>query len=589
VRVRRGAGQVEAGQVEPRTHSQGKRRRDAQKATDFRGQAFVSGPAQARFFGLLAAGGAGLTVALLLVELIASPAPRLPGIALVTAACGATLVTAAILLREHGPARTLDVAGAALMLLGVAAGGLLPDGLDAAAIMPLAGAVLTIPSHRGRPLVIAFVLAFTASMVGETAALTVGADRSGGLSVPQSLVVSGVMLALAYTLIWWVGDRWWTATSRAQHALAGQRRLLEVNERLLSTLDPEGVLNLIADTLKSVVAYDNLSIYRVDRKARVFRPVLARDRFANLIMSATFPLNVGVTGWVVAHGEAQCVNDTAADPRAANIPGTPSDPEALIVVPLFVKGEVAGTLNMGRMGRKEAHFSSDEFDLARLFAGQVSIALQNAETHRAVWDLAETDALTTLRNRGAFDERLKALEARRAAQPFALIMVDLDGFKAYNDRHGHQAGDSVLQAVGQAISSAVRDRDLAFRYGGDEFAILIPNSDPEISILVAERVGRAIAEVEPMPGVHLTASSGIAIFPIDAQAGAGLVAAADTALYRAKDSGGDRAVACCDEDREVAATAAAEARTVVEAAARDAAPGRTGSRPATGARGKPRR
>jgi diguanylate cyclase (GGDEF)-like protein len=527
------------------SQAQAQRTPDRGGPIDARDGVLIAGTEQARTFSLLALVGVALTAGLLFVEAIASPAERLPGTAGVTAMCGATLVLAAVLLRRRAHPAILDAVGVVLMIQGVAAGILLPDGLDAAAVLPLAGAVLTLPSRHGRFLVAMFCLAFVASMAGEAAALTAETRHQQGLSVPQSLAVSGVMLGLTYALVWWVGDRWWRASLRAQYALDGQRRLLEVNERLLSTLDQKGVLSLIADSLKFLVAYDNLSIYRVDRKAGVFRPVLARDRFADLILKATFPLSTGITGWVVAHGEAQCVNDSSADPRAANIPGTPSEPEALIVVPLFVKGEVAGTLNMGRMGGQEAYFSPSEFDLARLFAGQASIALQNAETHRAVWDRAETDALTALRNRGAFDSRLKALASRRSLQPFALIMVDLDGFKAYNDRHGHLAGDSVLQAVGQAICSAVRDRDLAFRYGGDEFAILIPNTDHDVAMMVAERVGRAIAEVRLPEDGFLTASAGVACYPLDAASGAALVAAADRALYQAKASGGDQTVDCC--------------------------------------------
>jgi diguanylate cyclase (GGDEF)-like protein len=425
------------------------------------------------------------------------------------------------------------------MLLGLAAGALLPDGLDAAAVLPLAGAVLTLPVYHGRPLVAIFCVAWVASMAGEALALTTGSSRSA-LSVPHSLAVSGVMLSLIYTLIWWIGDRWWAANNRARHALASQRHLLEVNERLLSTLDPGSVLGLIADSLKSLVAYDNLSIYRVDRSAGVLRPVLARDRFASLIMDNTFSIHTGVTGWVVEHGEAQCVNDAIHDPRATTIPGTPEEPESLIVVPLFVRGEVAGTLNMGRMGRKEAHFGESEFDLVRLFAGQASIALQNAETHQAVWTRAETDALTDLYNRGSFDERLGTLMARSSAQPLALIMVDLDGFKAYNDSLGHPAGDDVLRQVGGAICSAVRDRDLAFRYGGDEFAILLPHTEAGTGTAIAQRVRRAIAEVVPEAGPVVTASAGVAVHPTDAFDAAGLVEAADAALYRAKAAGGNR-------------------------------------------------
>ena len=438
--------------------------------------------------------------------------------------------------------RILIAAGVMLMVLGVAAGALLPDSPEAAVVLPFAGAVLALPAKRGRPLLILLALAFGASIVGETIGYvgvgTVGSATPTHTSL--SLLESGVMLAFTYGLLWWVGDRWWRAEEQARRALASQRRLLEVNERLLSTLDPQGVFELIADSLKSVVAYDNLTIYRVDRSVGVLRPVLARDRFAKLIIDSTFPIDVGITGWVVAHGTAECVNDTLKDPRAFTISGTPREAEALIVVPLLVGGEVAGTLNVGRMGEEEAHFSAGEFELARLFAGQASIAFRNAETLRAVATRAETDALTGLRNRGAFDDRLAALMGDPGVQPLVLVMLDLDGFKRYNDVHGHPAGDALLQAAGRAITASVRDGDLCFRYGGDEFALLLPGTDEVSARQIAERVRLAIAAVGSSGATGVTASVGLGSAPRDAQAADALVAATDSALYRAKGSGGDR-------------------------------------------------
>jgi diguanylate cyclase (GGDEF)-like protein len=245
----------------------------------------------------------------------------------------------------------------------------------------------------------------------------------------------------------------------------------------------------------------------------------------------------------VAHGTAQCVNDILSDPRASTIPGTPDEPEALIVVPLFVGGEVAGTLNVGRMGRQEAHFSAEEFDLARLFAGQASIALRNAETLRAVATRAETDALTGLRNRGAFDDQLTSLIADPRVQPLVLVMLDLDGFKQYNDVHGHPAGDALLQAAGRAITAAVREGDLCFRYGGDEFALLLPGTDEEGARQIAERVRLAIALVGSSDDSRtsvVTASVGLGSSSGEAQTADSLVAGTDSALYRAKGSGGNR-------------------------------------------------
>jgi diguanylate cyclase (GGDEF)-like protein len=491
--------------------------------------------------GRLAGACMTATTALLVGEYAVAPAGERPLILAITASCGLTFVVAALLASRQHEALALHLAGGVLMVLGMAAGALLPGGIDGAAILPLAGALLIVPARRGRTLGAVFVLAFMAAMIGEAAVYAYGslgnvvsADR-----VPRSLAGSAVMIALVYGLAWWVGNRWWTATTHAQRVLASQRRLLEVNEQLLSTLDPEAVLSLLADKLKSLVAYDNLTIYRVDRQAGMLRPVVARDRFAQLILDTTFPIDVGVTGWVARHGEAQCVNDMQDDPRATTVPGTPDEPEALIVVPLRDRGEVTGTLNVGRMGGEEAYFSPGEFDLVRLFAGQASIALQNAEIHRAIWDRAENDALTGLRNRGAFDQRLDALLAAPSAKPIALVMVDLDDFKAYNDERGHPAGDAVLRAVGKAIGSTVRDRDLAFRYGGDEFAILLPHTGADDAARMADRVLRTIASLA-LPGARtMTASAGVACH-LGHEDGRALVSAADAELYRAKASGGNR-------------------------------------------------
>ena len=174
-----------------------------------------------------------------------------------------------------------------------------------------------------------------------------------------------------------------------EHQLTSQRRLLEVNERLLSTLDPSSVLDLIANSLKSIVPYDSLTIYRVDREAGVRRAVISRDLFADLILAYESKLGVGINGWVVDHAEAVLTNQAHLDPRSIQIPGTPEEPEAMIVVPLLVRGETIGTLNIGRMGNEEAYFSPNEFELTKLFAGQASIALQNAETHGEIRVRAE--------------------------------------------------------------------------------------------------------------------------------------------------------------------------------------------------------
>jgi diguanylate cyclase (GGDEF)-like protein len=321
-----------------------------------------------------------------------------------------------------------------------------------------------------------------------------------------------------------------------EHQLDGQRRLLEVNERLLSTLEPAGVLDLIADSLKAIVPYDSLTIYRIDRGAGVRRAVVARDRFADLILAYEGPLKAGISGWVIEHSEAVLANEAHLDPRSIQVPGTPFEPEAMIVVPLLVNGEAIGTLNIGRMGRREAYFSDNEFELTQLFAGQASIALQNAEIHGAVRVRAEHDSLTGLRNHGSFQRELgEAVASGGGGRPISILMLDLDSFKRYNDACGHPAGDALLAALARTLATATRDGDRLYRYGGDEFAAILPGADRQAAHEVAERIRQAVTELsEATGGPHVTISVGVACYPDDGRTKDALVGVADRALYLAK-------------------------------------------------------
>ncbi len=324
-----------------------------------------------------------------------------------------------------------------------------------------------------------------------------------------------------------------------EHQLEGQRRLLEVNERLLSTLEPAGVLDLIADSLRAIVPYDSLTIYKVDQVAGVRRAVVSRDRFADLILAHESPIGSGITGWVIERGEAVLANEAHLHPRSIQVPGTPFEPEAMIVVPLIVNGETIGTLNIGRMGEAEAAFSANEFELTQLFAGQASIALQNAETHGAVRVRADLDALTGLRNHGSFQRELgETVADGGGGQPFAVLMLDLDGFKAFNDACGHPAGDSFLVGVAGAMAHATREGDRLYRYGGDEFVTILTGADRAVAHEVAERIRRGVADVSATSGgPPVAVSVGVACFPEDGRTKDALVEMADRALYLAKPEG----------------------------------------------------
>jgi diguanylate cyclase (GGDEF)-like protein/excisionase family DNA binding protein len=344
--------------------------------------------------------------------------------------------------------------------------------------------------------------------------------------------------------------------------LQSQRRLLEINERLLSSLDRADVLETIADGLRAVVHYDNLSIYGVDEADRVLRPVLTRERHAEEVAAYIVPFGRGLMGWAVEHGESILANDALNDPRSVQIPGTPADPEALVVVPLVADGDVIGCMNISRVGGEEVHFSDADFELVKLFAGQASIALRNADAHQAVTARAETDALTGLGNHGAFQRTLADVLGQpeggktprrnvRVSGPIALLMMDLDNFKAYNDRLGHPAGDALLHAIGAAIYGSARAEDRVFRYGGDEFALILPGVDAVAAEAVGERVRLAVARLTAKEAARVTITVGVAAYPADATDKNQLIAAADTALYLGKQTGEDRVVRVDEVPRDM--------------------------------------
>jgi diguanylate cyclase (GGDEF)-like protein len=352
----------------------------------------------------------------------------------------------------------------------------------------------------------------------------------------------------------------------------------------MGTLEQEDILEVVADGLKAVVHYDNLSIYRADAAKQVLVPVLTREEHAAEVARYIIPFGRGLMGWVVEHGEAVLANDALADPRALQIPGTPEDQEALIVVPLISDGQVTGSMNVSRVGGEDVYFSETDFELVQLFAAQAAVALRNADEHHAMSLRAETDALTGLSNHGAFQRDLaEAIEAIAAAPSeegqLGLLMMDLDRFKTYNDRFGHPAGDALLHAVGEALYAATRSDDRVYRYGGDEFTVVLSGVDLPAARRVAERARRLVAAVSLERGAApVTITIGVALLPDHGEGKDALIGAADAALYRGKQAGGDQVVVPGEAPRPQGRKAAKPRRdpdAVIEQRRRRSDPDRT--------------
>jgi two-component system, cell cycle response regulator len=228
--------------------------------------------------------------------------------------------------------------------------------------------------------------------------------------------------------------------------------------------------------------------------------------------------------------------DQEGDPRLATLIPFAKN---VAVFPMAAEGKAVGALvvehsqGSGKIERRVV-------DMVVQFTAHGVLALQNARLYKQVQKQAETDALTGVSNRRTFEATLERELSRgsRNGEQVTLAMFDIDHFKSLNDTYGHQTGDDVLKKVAAALVEASRDFDTVARYGGEEFAVILPACSSKESLVVAERLRKAISEVETVTAV--TASAGVATYQTHASDPYSLIKAADEALYESKRGGRDR-------------------------------------------------
>jgi diguanylate cyclase (GGDEF)-like protein len=328
---------------------------------------------------------------------------------------------------------------------------------------------------------------------------------------------------------------------------AGLLRAVAEATRAIATPDPGSVLGTVADTAIEI-GFDGVEIALLDERQGTYAVTHPRGLPAEYV-GGTRPADSGLVGLVRRERRTQVVSDYSAWEQGVSQVQALGF-RAVAGAPIWCAGELSAVLVAGKLGCDE--LDPDEVEALGLLAAQAGAGLTNAQrfTERRAFEAelehrAFHDPLTGLPNRLLFLDRLEHCLERKVRDPLpiAVLFVDLDRFKKVNDSLGHDAGDRLLRIATERIRRAVREADLIFRMGGDEFTVLLENvRGPEEASGVAQRVLDAIAEPVQLEHheISVTASVGIAMYPKDDVVEERLVKSADTAMYRAKDLGRNR-------------------------------------------------
>src|SRR3972149_3096919 len=311
--------------------------------------------------------------------------------------------------------------------------------------------------------------------------------------------------------------------------------LKKLSINLTSSLDLPDVLDaVVSEAMRLIENAHDVNIFLYKNHKLSFGAALDSDGTRNKPWSK--PRSNGLT-YTVAHG-----GDTVIVEDMQNHPLFRSAPKdwvgSIIGIPLKVGDMVVGVMKLSRSTL--GGFTPSELRLLGLLSDQAAVAISNASLHQMISRQAYSDTLTGLPKRRALDKRLEeeVQSARRNNYSFAVIMMDLDGFKAVNDTYGHATGDDVLRTVFGQMARGVRTTDFLARYGGDELSLILSQTEMSSAQVVTEKILEGMKKLKyKLPDgkrLRIGISGGIAIFPVHARNGPDLLRAADAALYQAK-------------------------------------------------------
>lgn len=317
----------------------------------------------------------------------------------------------------------------------------------------------------------------------------------------------------------------------------------EVGKALFSTLDLQKILQTIMEKISDMLQPDTWSLLMLDEEAQELYFEIAIGSGAEKLRDVRLKLGEGVAGWVAQHGEPVLLENPRRDPRFTPRVDelTHTETRSIVCVPIKAHGHVLGVIELVNALGKPS-FGNEDIPILKSLADYAAIALENARYVQRIHELTITDDCTALYNARHLNFVLdtEIYRSSRYGYEFSVIFMDLDHFKLVNDVHGHLVGSKLLWMIGDLIKAHLRMIDYAFRYGGDEFVVLLPQTSKENALMVVRRIrdllNSRVFFSEEKINVQVTASFGVASFPIDGRTRKELLRKADEAMYLVKNT-----------------------------------------------------
>lgn len=325
--------------------------------------------------------------------------------------------------------------------------------------------------------------------------------------------------------------------------------LNEVVQAINSSLKPKEILNTIMEKAADLIQAEGWSVLLTDARTNELVFEAASGKAGKKLLGMRLKIGQGVAGWVARYGKSLIVPDVAKDPRfySGVDKKTRFTTKAVLCVPMRSRDRIIGVVEVvNKIGGDQ--FTQDDYEIFENVVAHLTIALEKAQMYRKMEEASQIDDLTQLYNTRYCNQFLDnfLLERKETRGIISLVFLDIDFFKLVDDNFGHLVGSETLKIVGERMTRVIRKNDVIIRYGGDEYIVLLPNTDKKTASIIAERIRKEIGR-EPFYAFgnkkfNITVTLGVATYPNDAKSRDELIGKADRAMYEGKLTGRNKVV-----------------------------------------------